>query len=242
MKKIVILTGAGISAESGIQTFRDSGGLWEGYDVQEVATPEAWDRNPVLVQRFYNERRKNCREAQPNVAHTAIARLQEKYDVTVITQNIDDLHERGGAKKVIHLHGLITKSRSSADPDDLYDIDGDEIQMGEFAKDGSQKRPHVVWFGEDVPMIHTASGICYDADIFILCGTSMNVYPAAGLIKFVPFASPKYIIDPNLPSMGDFGNMVKIEKVASIGMTELVDQLLADAPEVVENTEDYPEL
>src|SRR6201996_2374500 len=182
--KIVVLTGAGISAESGLKTFRDSDGLWGGYDIEEVATPEAWRRNPELVQEFYNMRRKSVLEASPNAAHYALAELEKKYEVTVITQNIDDLHERGGSTKVLHLHGIITRSQSSINPNLTYPMDGWELKMGEFCELGSQLRAHVVWFGESVPMIETAAEICHDADIFILIGTSLNVYPAAGLIHY----------------------------------------------------------
>src|SRR6201996_8569853 len=159
MKKLVVLTGAGISAESGLKTFRDSDGLWEGYDIEEVATPEAWRRNPVLVQQFYNERRKSVLEAKPNPAHYALAKLEEKYKVTIITQNIDDLHERAGSTNVVHLHGIITKSQSSKKPTLTYPINGWELKMGELCQLGSQLRPHVVWFGEMVPMIETAAEI-----------------------------------------------------------------------------------
>jgi len=196
MKKIVVLTGAGISAESGLKTFRDSDGLWEGYNIEEVATPEAWARNPQLVQDFYNMRRKAVLEAQPNAAHYALARLEEKYDVTIITQNIDDLHERGGATDVVHLHGIITRSQSSKDANRTYPIDGWELKMDEVCELGSPLRAHVVWFGEPVPMIEKAAEICREADLFILVGTSLAVYPAAGLINYVPPNVPKYISTP----------------------------------------------
>src|ERR1700712_5442972 len=185
MKRIVVLTGAGISAESGLKTFRDSDGLWEGYNIQDVATPEAWRRNPDLVQDFYNMRRKDVLAAQPNAAHYALSRLEEKYDVTIITQNIDDLHERGGATNVLHLHGIITRSQSSRNPNLTYPIDGWEIKMGDKCEMGSQLRAHVVWFGEAVPMIEKAARICTEANLFILVGTSLAVYPAAGLINYV---------------------------------------------------------
>ncbi len=186
MKQIVVLTGAGISAESGLKTFRDSDGLWEGYDIAEVATPEAWRRNPELVQDFYNQRRKSVLEAKPNAAHYALAKLEEKYKVTIITQNIDDLHERAGSTNVVHLHGIITRSQSSRKPDVTYPIDGWELKMGELCEYGSQLRAHVVWFGEPVPMIEKAARICSLADLFILVGSSLAVYPAAGLIDYVP--------------------------------------------------------
>jgi len=225
MKKIVILTGAGISAESGLKTFRDSGGLWEGYNVADVATPDAWSRDPVLVQTFYNERRKNVLEAMPNLAHFALARLEEKYDVTIITQNIDNLHERAGSSKIIHLHGLITKSQSDKNTLLTYDISGWELKMGELCELGSQLRPHVVWFGEPVPMIDYAQQICMQADIFIVIGTSLKVYPAAGLIDFVPGEAQKYLIDKNLPEIKPT-NIEVIIKSSTIGVTELVKRLL----------------
>lgn len=225
MKKIVVLTGAGISAESGLKTFRDSDGLWEGYNIEEVATPEAWARNPELVQDFYNMRRKSVLEAEPNAAHYALARLEEKYDVTIITQNIDDLHERGGSGNIIHLHGIITRSQSSINPNLTYPIEGWELKMGEMCELGSQLRAHVVWFGEAVPMIETAAVACGKADIFILTGTSLVVYPAAGLINFVRYDVPKYIVDPNIPYISQ-QNVVKIQEKATAGIPALVNQLL----------------
>ncbi len=226
MKKIVILTGAGISAESGLKTFRDSDGLWEGYNIEDVATPEAWRRNPVLVQQFYNERRKSVIEAQPNAAHYALAKLEEKYDVTIITQNIDDLHERGGSTNVVHLHGIITRSQSSKDSTLTYPIDGWEIKMDETCELGSPLRAHVVWFGEDVPMIETAARICQQADVFILIGSSLAVYPAAGLVNYVPRHVPKYIVDPKIPQMSGNSTFIKIEEKASVGVPSLVTDLL----------------
>lgn len=228
MKKIVVLTGAGISAESGLKTFRDSDGLWEGYNIEDVATPEAWHRNPELVQTFYNERRKSVLEAQPNVAHYALARLEEKYDVTIITQNIDDLHERGGSTNVLHLHGGITRSQSSLNPNLTYPIDGWEIKMGEKCELGSQLRAHVVWFGEAVPMIEKAAEICEEADLFILIGSSLAVYPAAGLINYVPLPVTKYIIDPKIPEIRQNSSIVKIGERATIGVPMLVEQLLSE--------------
>lgn len=221
-KKIVVLTGAGISAESGLKTFRDADGLWEGYNVMDVATPDAWERNPELVQRFYNERRKQVLAAQPNEAHLLLAKLEEEFDVSIITQNIDDLHERAGSANITHLHGIITYAQSSKKTSLVYPIEGDEIKMGELCKWGSQLRPHVVWFGEAVPMIEKAAEICAQADIFVLIGTSLAVYPAAGLIDYVPKAAPKYIIDPKIPPVAGLGNVIRIEKSATEGMKELV--------------------
>jgi NAD-dependent deacetylase len=226
MKKIVVLTGAGISAESGLKTFRDSDGLWEGYNIEDVATPQAWRRNPKLVQDFYNMRRKSVLEAKPNAAHYALARLEEKYDVTIITQNIDDLHERGGSTDVLHLHGIITRSQSSIKPELTYPIDGWELGMEEVCELGSPLRAHVVWFGEDVPMIGKAAEICADADIFILTGTSLAVYPAAGLINYVPRTTRKYIVDPKIPYVR-LDNVITIEENATIGIPALVSELLA---------------
>jgi len=226
MKKIVVLTGAGISAESGLKTFRDSDGLWEGYNIEDVATPEAWKRNPELVQDFYNQRRKSVIEAKPNEAHYALARLEEKFDVTIITQNIDDLHERAGSTNVVHLHGIITRSQSSRKPDLTYPIDGWELKMGEKCEFGSQLRAHVVWFGEAVPMIEKAAQICARADLFILIGTSLAVYPAAGLVDYVSLNTPKYIVDPKIPHMSMDSSFIKIEEKATVGVSALADKLL----------------
>jgi NAD-dependent deacetylase len=221
-KKIVVLTGAGVSAESGLKTFRDADGLWEGYNVMDVATPDAWERNPELVQRFYNERRKQVLAAQPNEAHLLLAKLEEEFDVSIITQNIDDLHERAGSANITHLHGIITYAQSSKKASLVYPIEGDEIKMGELCKWGSQLRPHVVWFGEAVPMIEKAAEICAQADIFVLIGTSLAVYPAAGLIDYVPHQVPKYIIDPKILPVAGLSNVIRIEKSATEGMKELV--------------------
>ncbi|MCZ4243786.1 SIR2 family NAD-dependent protein deacylase [Pedobacter punctiformis] len=223
--KLVVLTGAGISAESGLKTFRDADGLWEGYNVYDVATPEAWQKDPELVQQFYNERRKQVLTAQPNAAHKILAELETDFDVEIITQNIDDLHERAGSTKITHLHGIITKSQSSLKASLAYPIKGWELKMGDLCKMGSQLRPHVVWFGENVPMIETAAKICSNADIFILIGTSLAVYPAAGLIDFVPPSTPKYIIDPRIPEVNRYQNVFKIEHTAVNGMS-VVKELL----------------
>lgn len=224
-KKLVVLTGAGISAESGLKTFRDTDGLWEGFNVYDVATPEAWKRNPEVVQDFYNQRRKQVLAAQPNDAHRGLVELEKYYDVQIITQNIDDLHERAGSSNVIHLHGVITRSQSDLDPRLTYPINGWEIKMGEQCELGSQLRAHVVWFGESVPMIETASEICESADLFVLVGSSLAVYPAAGLINFVPPGSPRYIIDPKIPEVRNRKKVIRIEKTATEGLKELLQQL-----------------
>ena len=195
-KKLVALTGAGMSAESGIRTFREMGGLWEEYDVTEVATPEAWENNPELVQRFYNERRKQLLESEPNKGHIGLAELENYFDIHIITQNVDDLHERAGSSKVLHLHGELKKARSSADPTLVYEIDGWELKMGDLCEKGSQLRPHVVWFGEPVPAMIEAARIASEADIFVVVGSSLNVYPAAGLIGYAPQHAPLWLIDP----------------------------------------------
>jgi len=227
-KKVVALTGAGISAESGLKTFRDSDGLWEGYNVYDVATPEAWKRNPVMVQDFYNMRRKAVLEAEPNAAHFALVELEEKFDVTIITQNIDDLHERAGSSNVLHLHGIITRSQSDKNPELTYDIDGWELKMEEKCELGSQLRPHVVWFGEPVPMIEKASLICSQVDIFMIIGTSLQVYPAARLINFAPTVSEKYLIDPKADEMFSKGNIIRIPEKAATGVLKIVENLLQD--------------
>jgi len=216
-KKLVVLTGAGISAESGLKTFRDADGLWEGYDIYEVATPTAWKRNPALVLEFYNFRRRNVREAQPNAAHYILADLQEQFDVHIITQNIDDLHERAGSKKILHLHGEILKMRSEKDETLIYPIEGD-IKLGDKAEDGAQLRPHIVWFEEPVPLILEAAEIVKSADIFMVVGTSLVVYPAAGLIDYAPWQIPKYIVDKKIPYTSSLYNLTTIEKPATEGM------------------------
>jgi NAD-dependent deacetylase len=224
-QRLVVLTGAGMSAESGIKTFRGTDGLWEGHSIMDVATPEAWERSPVLVQTFYNERRKQVLAAQPNSAHIELYHLETEFDVHIITQNIDDLHERAGSTSVTHLHGVITMAQSDDYPALVYPIKGDEIRMGDLCEHGSQLRPHVVWFGEAVPMIEIAATICQAADIFLLVGTSLAVYPAAGLLDFVPRAVPKFIVDPTIPSVGRYQNVIKIEKSATEGITEVAKRL-----------------
>ncbi len=224
-KELIVLTGAGISAESGLQTFRDSDGLWMGHDVYAVATPEGWKKDPKLVLDFYNLRRREVAKAKPNAAHESIAALQEKYSVTIVTQNIDDLHERAGSKKVVHLHGEIFKMRSEKDANTFFDITGD-ILYGDKAPDGGQLRPHVVWFNEQVPMIIEAKKIMAKAQIFILAGTSLQVYPASGLIDYLPDNIPKYIIDKNPPYVPPHHNFHVLATSATEGMKELCKLLI----------------
>lgn len=223
-KKIVVLTGAGISAESGLRTFRDNDGLWEQYRVEDVATPEAWARDRDLVLRFYNQRRRDVLAAQPNAAHLGLARLEEKYEVAIVTQNIDDLHERAGSSHVLHLHGEILTMRSEKDPAIIYEI-REDIANGDLAPDGGQLRPHIVWFGEAVPMIEEAIPLMQQADIFVLVGSSLAVYPAAGLLDFVPGHVPKYILDTAVPGVRLRG-IVPIEKPATEGVAELLKILM----------------
>ena len=219
-KKLVVITGAGISDESGLKTFRDSDGLWEGYDINEVATATAWRKNPALVLEFYNMRRKSVKEAKPNTAHYALAELQQDFDVQIITQNIDDLHERAGSKSVLHLHGEIFKMRSEKRDDLIYPI-YDDIKIGDKAEDGAQLRPNIVWFEEPVPMIEPASRLAHNADIFLIVGTSLVVYPAAGLVNYVPLYAPKFIVDKNIPYTAPLHNLTAIEKPATEGMEEV---------------------
>ena len=226
MKKIVILTGAGISAESGLKTFRDSGGLWEEHNIEDVATFEGWQRNPKMVLDFYNERRKQLKGAEPNAAHKALVRLEQKYDVQVITQNVDDLHERAGSSNVLHLHGELKKSRSTVDEDLVYDIKGWELKLGDLCEKGSQLRPHIVWFGEAVPLIELATQLTEQADIFIVIGTSLNVYPAASLIGFASDKTIKYLIDPNAHQLPFVNKLEIINENAGKGTPTLVDRLL----------------
>lgn len=228
-KRIIILTGAGISAESGLNTFRDADGLWEGFNVEDVATPEAWAKDPDLVQKFYNDRRKSVMEANPNAAHLALAKLDEKYDTLIITQNIDDLHERAGSKAIIHLHGEISYSRSSKNAALFYKMDNHEIKMGDLCELGSQLRPHVVWFGEAVPMIEKAMHEMPKADIVILVGSSLAVYPAAGLLQFANPEAPVYVVDPKIPKVNLPNKVMKLEEKASTAVPKLVQQLLKEA-------------
>lgn len=224
---MVVFTGAGISAESGLKTFRGDDGLWEGYRVEDVATPQAWGRDPELVQGFYNIRRKAVLAAQPNAAHKALVRLEACYDVDIITQNIDDLHERAGSARVHHLHGLITRSQSSVDPTLTYAIQGDKIRMGERCERGSQLRPHVVCFGEPVPAMTHAIGLCRQADVFVVVGTSLQVYPAAGLLYEVRHEVRKFVVDPHASALVNEAGMTCIDGKASEAVPALVDELCA---------------
>ena len=226
MKTIVVLTGAGISAESGIKTFRDADGLWEGHDVMEVASPFGWEKNKELVLDFYNQRRRQLLKVQPNAAHFSLVKLEEKFDVQIITQNIDDLHERAGSKNVTHLHGELLKARSTFDEDLIMDWKKD-ICVGDFCEHNHQLRPHVVWFGEAVPMFQKAAEIAGNADIVMVIGTSMQVYPAAGLVDFAPAYAPVYFIDPR-PNIRESQQLHIIEKKAVEGVPMLVERLLED--------------
>lgn len=219
MKHIVVLTGAGMSAESGIKTFRDEDGLWEGHDVMQVASPEGFKRNPELVLDFYNQRRRQLKTVKPNQAHKDLAALEQDFKVTIVTQNIDDLHERAGSTKVIHLHGELFKVRSPRNEKDIK-VWTEDLNLGDTCENGFQLRPHIVWFGEEVPMIEAAIDICATADILLIIGTSMQVYPAAGLMHYVPSDVPIYIIDPK-PAMSTNGKVTVIAKSATEGMKDL---------------------
>lgn len=221
MKNLVVLTGSGISSESGLKTFRESGGLWEGYDVYEVATPEGWQKNPGLVLEFYNERRKQALDARPNAAHLILAELENIFDVTIITQNVDNLHEKAGSTNVLHLHGELFKSRSTIDQHLIYDVKGWELNLGDTCEKGSQLRPHIVWFGEMVPMMEVAVREALKADIFLVVGTSLVVYPAAGLLDYVGSEIPKFIVDPHMPEVHKRPNLILIEEKASVGMKQV---------------------
>lgn len=230
-KKLVVLTGAGVSAESGIATFRDSDGLWNNYNVQDVATPEGWARNPELVQEFYNARRAELAAVRPNAAHIAIAGLEKDYDVTVITQNIDNLHERAGSTRIVHLHGELTKVRPEKGhyeynfaEDEVLDVRYDPVFMGDKAPNGEQLRPHIVWFGEAVPNIDKAITVVESADILLIVGTSLQVYPAAGLYRYAPVECPIYIIDPKPVAVHD-GRITHIKDVATHGMETFVEMI-----------------
>lgn len=225
-QKLIVLSGSGISAESGIPTFRDSGGLWEGYRVEDVATPEAWAKDKAMVLDFYNQRRKKALEVIPNRGHEVLVELERYFDVTVVTQNVDNLHECAGSSRVIHLHGSLFESRSTVDENLIYPIKGWELSVGDKCEKGSQLRPNIVWFGEAVPLMETASRLAAQADIFVVVGTSMVVYPAAGLIEYVPKFAPKYIVDPGKPDVRPLPNLTFINEKASTGMEKLKEMLL----------------
>jgi NAD-dependent deacetylase len=227
MQKVVVLTGAGMSADSGLKTFRDSDGLWEGHDISEVATPQAWENDKQLVLDFYNDRRKQADSVDPNVGHNAVATLEEAYDVTVITQNVDALHEQAGSTDVIHLHGELSKVRSEEDRSLIYDVGGDAVELGDTADDGAQLRPHVVWFGEAVPQMKKAAEIVPQADILVVIGTSLVVYPAAGLVDLAAGGIQKYIIDPAKPGLVDYTGWEHIQETAAEGTPALVNELLS---------------
>ncbi|MBD3636166.1 MAG: NAD-dependent deacylase [Crocinitomicaceae bacterium] len=224
--RLVVLSGAGISAESGLGTFRDKGGLWDQYDINEVATPEAWERNPELVLDFYNKRRELVIKAEPNPAHLALAELEKHYDVNIVTQNIDDLHERAGSKNILHLHGEILKAQCSYDPTEVIDINGAHLKLGDLSSNGYQLRPHVVWFGEPVPLMFDAEKIVSEADIFVVVGTSLNVYPAANLLYTCKKFCKKYIVDLNELSNVKFNNLTQFQGKATERVPELVDELI----------------
>ncbi|OAM19303.1 SIR2 family NAD-dependent protein deacylase [Eikenella corrodens] len=226
MQKIVVLTGAGISADSGLRTFRDTDGLWEGYKVEEVCTPEAFARNPQLVIDFYNERRRQAQAAEPNAAHRALAELEKYYQVQIVTQNVDDLHERAGSSNVLHLHGELNKARSSADENYVVEWTGDQ-SINDTDPQGYPMRPHIVWFGEAVPLIETAARWVSQADKVLVVGTSMQVYPAAGLVEYAPYEAERYLVDPRPPK--GLANISIIEAKAKDGVPQLVEKLIAEA-------------
>jgi len=225
-KKLVVLSGAGISAESGLRTFREMGGLWEEYDVMEVASPQAWEKDPELVTKFYNERRKQLLNCKPNDGHLILHELEKHFDVEIITQNVDDLHERAGSTKILHLHGELIKARSTVDENLIYRLEDWELTANSKCEKGSRLRPHIVWFGEAVPAISEAAEMVSKADILVIVGTSMNVYPAAGLIDYAPSNCPIYIIDPNDVNMSSYGNRTFIKEKASTGMRKLIEILM----------------
>lgn len=227
MKKLVVLTGSGISAESGLKTFREADGLWESHRVTDVATPEAWVRDPELVLKFYNERRQQLADVKPNAAHIGLAGLESDFDVHIITQNVDNLHEQAGSTKVLHLHGELTKVRSTGDPSLVYDIGTKSVKMGDTCEKGFQLRPHIVWFGEPVPAIEEAAYISSRADIYAVIGTSLVVYPAAGLIDYAPRHVPIFLIDPNNVNAPSYRNVDFIQKKAGEGVQILKEKLKA---------------
>jgi NAD-dependent deacetylase len=225
-KKIIVLTGAGISAESGLKTFRDSDGLWEGHSIEDVATPEGWHRNKELVLKFYNERRRDGLNAKPNAGHLALKDLEKYFDVQIITQNVDNLHEKAGSTNVMHLHGEIFKSQSTRNPKLVYDMAGWELKIGDKCELGSQLRPFIVWFGEAVPMIEPAVALSQQADIFVVVGTSLAVYPAASLVYYAPPNTPIFVVDPKIPDMEKTKNVTFIEEPASTGVETLKKMLI----------------
>ena len=226
MEKIVVLTGAGISAESGISTFRDSGGLWEEHDIMEVASVEGWHADPAKVLNFYNERRHKAVNAEPNEGHKAVARLEEYFDVTVITQNVDELHEKAGSTNVIHLHGKLSEARSEKNPDYVISIGSDPIHLGDTCPEGGQLRPNIVWFGEMVPRMYDAAVETQQADILLVVGTSLAVYPAASLVHEVSPGTPIYVVDPNKPETIFSENVTFIEETAANGAPKLAERLI----------------
>ncbi len=226
-KRLVVLSGAGISAESGIPTFRGADGLWEGHRIEEVASPQGWAQDKELVLDFYNLRRKAIIDADPNPGHFILADLEKHFDTYIVTQNIDDLHERAGSSKVLHLHGEIKKARSTADPNLVYNLDSWKIELGDLCEKGSQLRPHIVWFGEPVPLIEPAAQLVAKADVLVIVGTSMVVYPAAGLLHFASNACQKFVVDPNLPHIGNHPDVIGIEEVGSIGLRLVYERLVA---------------
>lgn len=225
MKKLVVLSGSGISAESGIKTFREMGGLWESYDVMEVASPQGWEKNRALVLDFYNQRRKELLKVKPNLAHTELAKLEVDFDVQIITQNVDNLHERAGSTKILHLHGELQKVRCSVDGDDIFELAGWELKEGDLSKGGHQLRPHIVWFGEEVPAIEEAVPMVNSADILLIVGTSLNVYPAAGLMNYTKPGTPIYVIDPGEPIGIQNMDVTFINKNATEGIPEFVKMI-----------------
>jgi NAD-dependent deacetylase len=233
---LVVLSGAGVSAESGLKTFRDSGGLWEGYDVRDVATPEAWHRNPELVLQFYNQRRKALKRAEPNQAHLELALLEKIFKVNIITQNVDDLHERAGSSSVLHLHGELLRARSSVNPELSCLINGDELKIGDRCQLGSQLRPDIVWFGEEVPKMPQAQDIVSKADLFLVIGCSLVVYPAANLVNFVPNSAKCFLIDPAPPAHLDQTRFTIIKRSATRGIHDFVRNLKATSPIMTANT------
>ncbi|MFT3740922.1 MAG: NAD-dependent deacylase [Breznakibacter sp.] len=225
MKNLVVLSGAGMSAESGLKTFRDADGLWENHRVEDVATPEAWQRNPLLVLEFYNQRRKQLLECGPNAGHRGLVELEKHFHVSIVTQNVDDLHERAGSKHVLHLHGELKKARSTVNPSLVYELEGWQLNWGDKCEKGSQLRPHIVWFGEAVPAIEDAAYIVGQADILVIIGTSLNVYPAAGLIHYAQSHVPVYVIDPGAPNFFPGPHIEHIRKGASEGVAALIEKL-----------------